>query len=100
MDLKPVSINSGMSGGVPLERHREQKPDPEPEPEPEYEEDSSPIYHHYDPPPPPQYIPVPTPTQSKGLFEEEKTIYIGLFVCFVLGFFMGKTLQPIIIRPT
>ena len=87
MELKPVGINENMIS-TPL-KHRE----PEPEPEPEYEEDSSPIYHHE-----PHYIHVPT--QTKGLFEDEKIIYIGLFVCFVLGFFMGKTLQPVIIRPT
>lgn len=92
MELKPVGINNNMLS-TPL-KHPE--PDPEPEPEPQYEEDSTPIYHE------PQYIHVPTPMpmQTKGLFEDEKTIYIGLFVCFVLGFFMGKTLQPIIIRPT
>ena len=28
----------------------------------------------------------------------DKTAYILIFVTFILGFFMGKTMQPVIIR--
>ena len=28
-----------------------------------------------------------------------KTAYIIIFVAFILGFFMGKTMQPVILRP-
>ena len=28
-----------------------------------------------------------------------KTTYILVFVAFILGFFMGKTMQPVILRP-
>lgn len=29
----------------------------------------------------------------------DKTAYIIIFVSFILGFFMGKTMQPVILRP-
>jgi len=29
----------------------------------------------------------------------DKTAYIVIFVAFILGFFMGKTMQPVILRP-
>ena len=95
MDLQPVSINSTLISTALKRREPEPKPEPEPEPEPEsqYEEDSSPIYHE------PHYMSVPMPMQTRGLFEDDKIVYIGLFVCFVFGFFMGKSLQPIIVRP-
>ena len=37
--------------------------------------------------------------QSIDLFGNlDKTAYILIFVTFILGFFMGKTMQPVIIR--
>ena len=43
----------------------------------------------------------PSPNnQKKDLFGEiDKTTYIIIFVAFILGFFMGKTMQPVILRP-
>lgn len=42
-------------------------------------------------------------SQSSGkvdIFAElGKTAYIIIFVAFILGFFMGKTMQPVILRP-
>jgi len=29
----------------------------------------------------------------------DKTGYVIIFVAFLLGFFMGKTMQPVILRP-
>ena len=29
----------------------------------------------------------------------DKTGYVIIFVAFILGFFMGKTMQPVILRP-
>lgn len=54
-----------------------------------------PIYHH--PPNPIQQTPH---HQSPGdIFSElDKTAYIVMFVAFILGFFMGKTMNPVIIR--
>lgn len=51
--------------------------------------------------PQPYYVHPPPPVEKKGdIFAEfSKTVYIVLFVAFILGFFMGKTMQPVILRP-
>ena len=37
---------------------------------------------------------------KKDLFTNlDKTAYVVIFVAFILGFFMGKTMQPVILRP-
>jgi len=44
-------------------------------------------------PPPPQ------PTESVDIFKSiDKTTCIIAFAVFLLGFFMGKTMQPVILR--
>ncbi|QOR60112.1 hypothetical protein [Bathycoccus sp. RCC716 virus 1] len=63
------------------------------EPEPENNE------QYYFPPPQHYYEP-PPPTQKEDIFSNlDKTAYIIIFVSFILGFFMGKTMQPVILRP-
>lgn len=49
----------------------------------------------------PQQQIYPFETQSKkDIFTDiDKTVYIVIFIAFILGFFMGKTMQPVIIRP-
>jgi hypothetical protein len=38
--------------------------------------------------------------KTANLFEDlDKTAYIIIFIAFILGFFMGKTMQPVILRP-
>lgn len=38
--------------------------------------------------------------KTKDIFGDfDKTTYIIIFVAFILGFFMGKTMQPVILRP-
>jgi hypothetical protein len=45
-------------------------------------------------PPPPQ-----APAQKRDILSDiDKTTYIIVFVVFILGFFMGKTMQPVILR--
>lgn len=40
------------------------------------------------------------PSVKIDIFAElGKTAYIIIFVAFILGFFMGKTMQPVILRP-
>jgi hypothetical protein len=54
-----------------------------------------------DPRPPrePEYIYYNNTPQSIDLFGNlDRTAYILIFVTFILGFFMGKTMQPVIIR--
>ncbi len=60
-------------------------------------------------PPPPQPPQMFQPFQFSSSMNEQpkllgdgdnKMYFIILFVAFILGFFMGKTMQPIIIRST
>lgn len=55
---------------------------------------------YYFPPPQPYYEPYPQQAQKEDIFTNlDKTAYIIIFVSFILGFFMGKTMQPVILRP-
>jgi len=66
----------------------------EQKPEPENNE------QYYFPPPQQYYEPYTQPTQKEDIFTNlDKTAYIIIFVSFILGFFMGKTMQPVILRP-
>ena len=54
-------------------------------------------YYYYPPAPPQAAMPQ---VQKIDLFNDlDKTAYIVIFVAFILGFFMGKTMQPVILRP-
>lgn len=51
----------------------------------------------------PMYIPYmyqqpPTPEKRDIFSDLEKTHYIIFFIVFILGFFMGKTMQPVIVK--
>ena len=56
------------------------------------------------PPREPEYIyynnnvPVSNPQPIDIFGNLDRTAYILIFVTFILGFFMGKTMQPVIIR--
>ena len=53
-------------------------------------------------PPPQVYAHYPHQMQNEknDIFSNlDKTGYIIIFVAFLLGFFMGKTMQPVILRP-
>ena len=53
-------------------------------------------YMDYPPPPPP-----PPQNEKFDLFEKvDKSTWIIAFAVFLLGFFMGKTMQPVILRYT
>ena len=56
---------------------------------------------YYFPPPQNYYEPHQQPQHQKDdIFTNlDKTAYIIIFVSFILGFFMGKTMQPVILRP-
>jgi hypothetical protein len=45
-------------------------------------------------------IPQPQPAPKKAsIFDEiDKNVWIMIFIAFILGFFMGKTMQPVILR--
>jgi|TARA_X000000368_G_scaffold165420_1_gene130526 hypothetical protein len=52
---------------------------------------------------PPQHMYAPQHQEKQikyDIFENlDKTGYVIIFVAFLLGFFMGKTMQPVILRP-
>ncbi len=57
-------------------------------------------YYH---PPPVQYVQHPSHMPPAGkasdfLASLDKSAYIVIFAAFILGFFMGKTMQPVILR--
>ena len=49
---------------------------------------------------PPQHMILPPQESSKSdIFTNlDKTAYLVIFAAFILGFFMGKTMQPVILR--
>jgi len=62
--------------------------------EEEDKEEETPIYLPHRPPSHMNF------NRTSNIFEElDKTAYIIIFVAFILGFFMGKTMQPVILRP-
>ena len=66
--------------------------------EPVSEQDQQ-LYYMHHPQPPQEYV-QPPPVQNDFFSHLDKTAYIIIFVAFILGFFMGKTMQPVILRPS
>ena len=65
------------------------------EPEQREQEPPMPYYMDYPPPPPPPQ------SQENDIFSKiDKSTWIIAFAVFLLGFFMGKTMQPVILRYT
>jgi hypothetical protein len=56
-----------------------------------------PNVHYYQPAPPMPAV-SSEPTKKSFLEDLDKNVYIIIFVAFILGFFMGKTMQPVILR--
>jgi len=86
----PINYNPDDFMSKEEEHHQSDEPKSEPENNEQY----------YFPPPQPYYEPYPQQTQKEDIFTNlDKTAYIIIFVSFILGFFMGKTMQPVILRP-
>lgn len=69
--------------------------------EPLREEEQQPQYYYAPPPqmiPPPPPLEPPVPKSGDFLANLDKTAYLIIFAAFILGFFMGKTMQPVILR--
>jgi len=69
----------------------------------EKDEDNKNEEHYYFHPSEMNYPPPPPPPQSDkfDLFANvDKSTWIIAFAVFLLGFFMGKTMQPVILRYT
>jgi hypothetical protein len=54
-----------------------------------------PMMMMHPPPPPMPPMPVDTKLDFSNL---DKNTYIVMFIAFIVGFFMGKTMQPVILR--
>ena len=67
------------------------------EPMEDEQQEQEPMYYYPPPPPPPPQMQY---QEKIDIFSNlDKTAYIVIFVAFILGFFMGKTMQPVILRP-
>lgn len=68
----------------------------------DYDEGQPPQPQYYHQPLPPTMMmhpPPPPPMDSKLDFSNlDKNTYIVMFIAFIVGFFMGKTMQPVILR--
>lgn len=68
-------------------------------PDEPHREEEQPQYYYA---PPPQMMPppleAPVPKGGDFLASLDKTAYLVIFAAFILGFFMGKTMQPVILR--
>lgn len=82
----PPSIDDSTTEDVNLHT---QTPIREPQPEPQQQ------FMYYEPQIPYYEPPV---TKSDPFGNLDKTAYVIIFVAFILGFFMGKTMQPVILR--
>lgn len=101
------SINTSGGFNLPNKIDDSRTRDPEPEPEDPNEEEFD--FSSHNPqvmyPPPPQqplfqFSPPNVEKTTSLLDGDNKMYFIILFIAFILGFFMGKTMQPIIIRST
>ena len=78
----PPSIDDSMSNDIKLPPPSPPRAQPEPEPEPQF-----------------MYYEQPPQVSKPDLFANlDKTAYVVIFIAFILGFFMGKTMQPVILR--
>lgn len=83
----PIEYNPTMD---PMIQEDNQAPNQQ---EPE-QEMGSPMPYYMDYPPPP-----PVQSQENDIFSKiDKSTWIIAFAVFLLGFFMGKTMQPVILR--
>jgi hypothetical protein len=106
--MNSIDTNGGFNLPNKIDDSRDMEPNNDVEPEPEDEQfdfsrhDNHP-YMMYPPPPPHfQFSPSNEKNQSSSFLSDgdNKIYFIVLFVAFILGFFMGKTMQPIIIKST
>ena len=65
------------------------------------QEDQRQYYNDYNMQVPQTFSPPPPPSEKTDFFSTiVKSTWIVVFVVFLLGFFMGKTMQPLILRYT
>lgn len=81
----PIEYNPNLD---PLNQEKMEEEQPEPQ---------QPYYMDYPPPPLP---PLPQESEKFDFSKVDKSTWIIAFAVFLLGFFMGKTMQPVILRYT
>jgi hypothetical protein len=63
------------------------------------QQQQQPQQHYYHQPPMMMMSPPPSSMDAKLDFSNlDKNTYIVMFIAFIVGFFMGKTMQPVILR--
>ena len=88
MDTLPP-IDDSILNDTEIKTQHGHEPDPDPQPQ----------YVYVQQPPPQQMWEAPEQFSKKDIFSElDRTAYIIIFIAFILGFFMGKTMQPVILR--
>ena len=87
-DISRMNESSNRFEPAPLDEYQEFQPPPQYHQQPQYE------YMR-----PPSVIDQPQPTKKSDFFADiDKKAWIFILIALVLGFFMGKTMQPIILR--
>lgn len=102
-DFGTIGTNGGgFNLPTKIDDSRSPEPSPEDDEEPEFDFSNHQPQMMFPPPPPPQFQFSPSGGNEKSFFTDgdNKMYFIVLFIAFILGFFMGKTMQPIIIRST
>ena len=102
-DFGSIGTNGGFNLPTKIDDSIEPEPSPEDdEPEFDFSNHQPQMMYPPPPPPPPQFQFSPSGGNEKSFFTDgdNKMYFIILFIAFILGFFMGKTMQPIIIRST
>jgi hypothetical protein len=82
----PIEYNPQVDDGEddePLEQRRHEEPM---------------MHHYYMQPPPPPPPSIHGGGDKLDFTNLDKNTYIVMFVAFIVGFFMGKTMQPVILR--
>ena len=91
-ELRPVSMDEFSTKPLDPPNQPEEIDD-----ENDWEPQQPMMFHH----PPPHMMGPPMHNNAPPVhnpLDMDKTMYIVLFVAFILGFFMGKTMQPIIVK--
>ena len=101
--MNSISTSGGFNLPNKIDDSRTRDPEPEDPNEEEFDFSSHNPHVMYQPPPQQplfQFSPPNTENTTSFFDGDNKMYFIILFIAFILGFFMGKTMQPIIIRST
>jgi hypothetical protein len=86
----PIQYNPDLNVNLDKGSHEENEEYYDPPPPPPQHM----MYHHMMPQPPQ----LPVENTKLDFSNLDKNTYIVMFIAFIVGFFMGKTMQPVILR--